>query len=244
MDYSADWKRGTRLAEAWTKFCSPQMWEEYDRYTPGDIHGTPPDPMSVDQNDPEVLRRTLFQLAEQAGFVEPPIAAQMRDAVLVQLQKGRLVALGIPVNPLPSHDAVRIPETMFAPRFMKWHKSAIEGGGFRYRDVRVIRAARGKKPDASATASAGQTRKAVTPRTEPQPNPSATTSIRLSDRRKQEIVAEFRAIPSSEKSKRGRMTIVGMVLTRLEKKNLEIFKNGKGLTDKNIYRILSSTSEF
>jgi hypothetical protein len=223
----------TPLNVAWIKFAPRTMRREFFAYVPGDVYGRPLPPDSIGADDRGAVFRMLVdalpQLLEHAGFIEPSVASDMREAVFAKLEAGKLLVFAIPVKPMPSLEPIPLPPSMLRLDYFKWHKSAVEGGGFTFRDVTVIRAERPARRGVKSkppTSSQGRPRR-----------------LDRSDRRREAIVSAFENLPAEIKRKTHTM-IADALKRRLTRDEPGLFAQGRGLSYQNICRILQGRPDF
>jgi hypothetical protein len=221
------------LSEAWIAFAPPRLRLAYQRYRPGEIYGQPPTPAEIASLDRSELIKRLSavpgQFLEQLGKVEPPVAADMRNAVLQRLAEGKLLAFGFPVAPAPKHTAEPVPAALLREPYVKWAAGTVEGRGFRFDEVAVKRAE-------------------AADRQKGPPTKHATTAAKEASRaslRREAIIQAFREMqkepgyrPVSPKSER-----YSVLAKRLSKSRPDIFEHSFGLSYKNIFKILKDLDE-
>jgi hypothetical protein len=246
MDALDQWKRGTPLEDAWFKFAPPVLRAEYNRYERGDVYGIPPelDLEAISRGEKLKLPPNYgLQIGEQLGLIEPPVGKDMRERVFELVRKGKLVAVGVPVKPNPGVVPVLIPDTLIRDNFFKWNKSVISGGGFSYRDVRLFQPNKSQK--AVPTQAAASPPAPIPPIKKPRPI-SSPLEERKSDLRRAVILNEFRRLrDAGELPKPHNQTRIAKKLEQILSKNHpDLFPAGRGLGEKNIYRILKDESGF
>ena len=227
------WQQGTKLDYAWVKFAPNRLRREYHEYEPGDVYGRPPSEIDP-QDRAEAIRalsRAPLQILEHLGLVETPVAAEMKAVVLDALIKGRLAAFGLTVKPTPSHNLSPIPISMYQPDFVKWGKSIIEGRGFSYTNVIVLRS---KQIVATTPAPNAKT-------VSEKPKPKS-----LADQRSKEIIAAFDRLKLEGKivSPPDKVRTSNLIKKLLSKERPDLFPGGKSLSYQNIYRILNGNPNF
>lgn len=226
---------GTPLELAWIKFAPRSMRREYFAYVPGDAHGPAPSLESIDKLDRAAMRDALaksaLQLLEHANVIGPPVAWEMRRAVVAKLVAGKLLAFAIPVKPTPGLEPVHLPPSMLRLDYFKWGRSVVEGGGFTFRDVTVTRA---ERPAAKRSKSGPRTKSLDRP-----------LRLRRSDMRRAAIEECFEKLACApEPLPPTKTRVAATIRSQLRATHPELFPSGKGLDYKNIYRILKPNPNF
>jgi hypothetical protein len=226
-------KFGTPLNLAWIKFAPAPLRRQYRAYKPGDIYGQPPPPGSFADGDRKAAFAALLkipgQFLELTGRIEPPVAEEMRRAVFAKVAGDKFCAFGIPVEPTPGLDPVPIPASLLRWEFFQWHKSAIHGGGFSFREVTL---AKPDKVSGNEIAAAVARKENAVPR-----------RLENANRRKEAILTEWQKLDGENEGRfRTDTWMANAIRGRLGKPESKVFAKGKGLSHNNILKIVKSAT--
>lgn len=232
-EYSSDqWviiNKGVELFRAFYDLAPAWMRRTYDEQS--DANATACREARLPEGADKLPTSELARLATEQlqiamkGFVEPEIAAEMRDRLIAAVRRGTLKAYGVPEKPTPRQEYVELPLTMLEERFFKWRQSRVEDRTYAFRSVRVMRAASRRAPSKE-------------PRAQPVSKESAAA------RRKRLTIEAFQQIRKKLPTKHTKAQVVGEVVKVLMGDHKSDFAGGRGTDYDTICRHLKGQDGF